>query len=424
MRQARRSQRHGPRGDDVCDSSIQRQHPSFRKRIIPLLIDHRSPQKPSRYCRSDYHRHLDLAHLLTWSYPSCPAVYPDISTIQTPFETDTCITPGTVLRVITLHPVSFCSTSDTRNTAFSNQLLSLLFHQSHLSDPSERPFTPPKMSSNSPTSSTNPEHLSSASPELNKQPPFPEPGTDGQRDPPVKHPHAEQLINAAARHLAPEKPAPPAEEDEEKAQLNKPDSPQKEKREEEPLLRGTPLDELLTPGLGLPASPKVDTIKEEERAEKGHTDARQGASKRPGLSAMRGVGSDSVSILPFCRFLHSPYDPSIPARTLLISRYAWVHPPCSPPSTRFQWMKTKMEEMHPKTTTMKDTQVKKAHPRLLLVSRSQQGRLVSYLHWLTMPQLTLSETPWLFAAYNPTHVHSDRRRYGEYKHAGCSTGSC
>jgi hypothetical protein len=153
------------------------------------------------------------------------------------------------------------------------------------------------MSSNPPKSSSNPDHTSSASPELSRQPPFPEPGTGGQRDPAPKHPHAERLINAAARHLAPEKPAPPVEEDEEKAQINKPDSSQREKREEEPLLRGTPLDELITPGIGLPASPKVDTIKEESSRSE-YTDARQGASKRPGLSAMRGVGSDSVSSFP------------------------------------------------------------------------------------------------------------------------------
>lgn len=160
------------------------------------------------------------------------------------------------------------------------------------------------MSSNSQASTSNPEHTSSASQDVNQQPPFPEPGTGGSREPPIKHPHAERLINAAARHLAPEKPAPSGDEDEEKPQINHPDSSQREKREEEPLLRGTPLDELLTPGIGLPASPKVDTIKEEPRAERGHKDAREGASKRPGLSAMRGVGSDSVSGYPLTP-LHS-----------------------------------------------------------------------------------------------------------------------
>lgn len=152
------------------------------------------------------------------------------------------------------------------------------------------------MSSNHTTSTSNPEHTSSASPELNKQPPFPEPGTGGHRDPPIKHPHAERLINAAARHLAPEKPAPTTDDDDdEDAQVSKPQPEQREKREEEPLLRGTPLDELTTPGIGLPASPKVNTIKEEPKTEGRHRDAREGASKRPGLSAMRGVGSDSVS---------------------------------------------------------------------------------------------------------------------------------
>ena len=152
------------------------------------------------------------------------------------------------------------------------------------------------MSSDPPKTSTNPDHVSSASPELSRQPPFPEPGTDGHRDPAPKHPHAERLINAAARHLAPERPAPSGEEDEENAQINKPESSQREQREEEPLLRGTPLDELTTPGIGLPASPKVETINEESSKSE-YSDARQGASKRPGLNAMRGVGSDSVSAL-------------------------------------------------------------------------------------------------------------------------------
>jgi hypothetical protein len=160
------------------------------------------------------------------------------------------------------------------------------------------------MSSNSPSgNSTNPEHLSSASPELNKQPPFPEPGTGSHRDPPQKHPHAERLINAAARHLAPEKPAPSKEDDDdEDAQVSKPGAYEREAREEEPLLTGTPLDELTTPGIGLPASPKVDTIKEETSSTP--KDSRLGATKRPGLSAMRGIGSDSVSDLKplVCRY--------------------------------------------------------------------------------------------------------------------------
>lgn len=146
------------------------------------------------------------------------------------------------------------------------------------------------------TSTSNISHTSSASPEMNKQPPFPEPGTDGARDPMPKHPHAERLINATARHIVPDRPAPNADDEEEEAQVGKPGSTERERREEEPLLRGTPLDELTTPGIGLPSSaPKSETIKEEPTRSKDR-DARQGATKRPGLSAMRGVGSDSVSL--------------------------------------------------------------------------------------------------------------------------------
>jgi hypothetical protein len=130
---------------------------------------------------------------------------------------------------------------------------------------------------------------------MNKQPPFPEPGTDGARDPAPKHPHAERIINATARHIIPDHPAPSAEDDEDKAHITKPGSEEKEVREEEPLLKGTPLDELNTPGIGLPSSaPDVEAIKEEP-SRSSNRDAREGAIKRPGLSAMRGVGSDSVS---------------------------------------------------------------------------------------------------------------------------------
>jgi hypothetical protein len=131
---------------------------------------------------------------------------------------------------------------------------------------------------------------------MNKQPPFPEPGTGGARDPAPKHPHAERIINATARHIIPDHPAPSAEDDEDKAHITKPGSEEREAREEEPLLRGTPLDELNTPGIGLPSSsPKVEAIKEEP-SRSTDRDAREGAMKRPGLSAMRGVGSDSVSL--------------------------------------------------------------------------------------------------------------------------------
>ena len=145
------------------------------------------------------------------------------------------------------------------------------------------------------TSTSNISHTSSASPEMNKQPPFPEPGTGGARDPMPKHPHAERLINATARHIIPDRPAPNAHDEEEEAQVGKPGSTEREPREEEPLLRGTPLDELTTPGIGLPASSSKPETNKEDPTRSTDRDARQGTTKRPGLSAMRGVGSDSVS---------------------------------------------------------------------------------------------------------------------------------
>jgi len=225
------------------------------------------------------------------------------------------------------------------------------------------------MSSDPPRSSANPDHLSSASPELSRQPPFPEPGTGGQRDPAPKHPYAERLINTAARHLAPEKPAPSGDEDEEDAQINKPDSEQREKREEEPLLRGTPLDELTTPGIGLPASPKVETINEEP-SRNDYSDARQGASKRPGLNAMRGVGSDSVSAL-----LLYPTELYLS----LTCRFAWEHPPYSRLSIHCLWTKTRTEETPPKTMTSKGIPVKIVLPRPVHPHKDLRGRTVGHL---------------------------------------------
>jgi hypothetical protein len=143
---------------------------------------------------------------------------------------------------------------------------------------------------------TSTSNISQTSPEMSKQPPFPEPGTGGAREPAPKHPHAERIINATARHIIPDNPAPSAEDDEDKAHITKPGSEEREAREEEPLLKGTPLDELNTPGIGLPSSaPNVEAIKEEP-SRSTDKDAREGAIKRPGLSAMRGVGSDSVSL--------------------------------------------------------------------------------------------------------------------------------
>jgi sterol 3beta-glucosyltransferase len=133
---------------------------------------------------------------------------------------------------------------------------------------------------------------------MDKQPPFPEPGTTAPQDPPAKHPNAERLLNAAARHVFPEHPAPDPEDDEDNAQLNKPDGEMRQTREEEPLLRGTPLDELMTPGIGLPASSlsKAGAQKAGDEQQDKTNSKRPG---RPGFGAAKGVGSDSVGITHF-----------------------------------------------------------------------------------------------------------------------------
>lgn len=144
-------------------------------------------------------------------------------------------------------------------------------------------------------------HVSTTSPELSKQPPFPEAGTHQEGQAPAKHPYAEHVINAAAKHVIPDHPAPNADDDEDKADINKPTKREKEHREEEPLLRGTPLEELMTPGIGLAAAPQTGTIQEEEggrEAEFSSNIKRQENTRRPGrpgFGAVRGVGSDSVS---------------------------------------------------------------------------------------------------------------------------------
>lgn len=150
-------------------------------------------------------------------------------------------------------------------------------------------------------------------------PPFAEPATAQEtRSPPPKHPNAEHFINATAKHIVPDVPAPSASQHEDGAEITKPeeDEDQREEREEEPLLKGTPLDELLTPGLGQGA-PAMSGVNEEgddrpdqregRMVDKGKTivksddrpDTRQQPG-RPGFGAMRGVGSDSVSRICRC----------------------------------------------------------------------------------------------------------------------------
>lgn len=109
-------------------------------------------------------------------------------------------------------------------------------------------------------------------------PPFPPAGASPDtRSPQPAHPYAEDLLNAAAQHVFPENPAPPRSPGDEKKGVTKEgrispgdrDGSKRAKegkqREEEPLLGGTPLDEmtpLKTPGIlsggtaGFPFPPK------------------------------------------------------------------------------------------------------------------------------------------------------------------------
>ena len=165
-----------------------------------------------------------------------------------------------------------------------------------------------------PTTQRAPEHSAShqsstSSKASQQQPPFPISGTaPDTRNPPPRHPNAEHLLNAAAKHVVPDFPAPSADEEEDKAQISKPGVDQREDREQEPLLGGTPLDELLTPGLGLGQDSRMGQLDSKDSGSKSSVpDQRPRASTyaapsrqpgRPGFGAVRGVGSDSVSV-PF-----------------------------------------------------------------------------------------------------------------------------
>ncbi|WVR05782.1 hypothetical protein IAU60_002807 [Kwoniella sp. DSM 27419] len=88
--------------------------------------------------------------------------------------------------------------------------------------------------------------------------PFPPAGTyPDNRQPEHKHPNTEAFINAATKHVFPEKPAPSAigrdaEGPEEKGALKEGEET-KEEKEEIPIIGGTPLDEMgQTPGLEVP----------------------------------------------------------------------------------------------------------------------------------------------------------------------------
>lgn len=190
----------------------------------------------------------------------------------------------------------------------------------------------PTNPSGEPTSQRAPEHTAShqsstSSKASQQQPPFPVSGTaPDTRNPPPPHPNAEHLINAAAKHVIPDFPAPSADYEVDEAQISKPGVDQREERDQEPLLGGTPLDELLTPGLGLGQEPKRGQVDSKDTRSKGTiSDQRPRASTyaaparqtgRPGFGAVRGVGSDSVSLLSVI----SPL-PTRPTRHAMLAPY-------------------------------------------------------------------------------------------------------
>ncbi|WVF70804.1 hypothetical protein IAT40_005598 [Kwoniella sp. CBS 6097] len=110
-------------------------------------------------------------------------------------------------------------------------------------------------------------------------PPFPPAGTSPDSHPP-KHEVAETLINAAAKHVFPTQPAPNKDEQKEDAQLPetagglKAGEKDKEEKEEQPIIGGTPLDEMAqTPAWEVPAvrfdvpAPEPEPVIEEREKE-------------------------------------------------------------------------------------------------------------------------------------------------------------
>jgi sterol 3beta-glucosyltransferase len=87
-------------------------------------------------------------------------------------------------------------------------------------------------------------------------PPFPKPAVSpGLNAPQPGHSGAEAFINAAAKHIIPDHPAPRKEDEGDEAEhgaqghpQSRGSSPARSEREEEPIIGGTPLDELKTPG--------------------------------------------------------------------------------------------------------------------------------------------------------------------------------
>ncbi|ORY29024.1 hypothetical protein BCR39DRAFT_559323 [Naematelia encephala] len=168
--------------------------------------------------------------------------------------------------------------------------------------------------------------MSSSDDQLPNPPLFPLNATDPDtRSPPPHHPHAEALLDAAAQHVFPRR-AP--KEDEEKPkqdiQQTEGDDADDEDDQQEPIMRGTPLDDLRTPMFEEPNDDahrgktdfrrKIDAVRHDttetlrpvEEMEKpiiklrqdtqsgGHVlepDSPSSHAGRPGFGAMRDMGS-------------------------------------------------------------------------------------------------------------------------------------
>lgn len=176
--------------------------------------------------------------------------------------------------------------------------------------------------------------LSSASPEAQQQPPFPQPQVNPEaRSPKPQHPNTEALLNAAAQHVFPESERtkmPPSKESgdtaaDEKAQVTEEGRhhPREdhEDREEEPIIGGTPLDEMTpmeSPGAGSGGFPfnksrarpregqsnlMESTIPENEATIKEASGKEKEFSVkavRPGMGPSKEVGSVCPSLYRFC----------------------------------------------------------------------------------------------------------------------------
>ncbi|OCF33275.1 hypothetical protein I316_05016 [Kwoniella heveanensis BCC8398] len=110
-------------------------------------------------------------------------------------------------------------------------------------------------------------------------PPFPQAGTSPDPHPP-KHEVAETLINAAAKHVFPSRATPNEDEPKQDSKVPETDSglkagiADKEEKEEQPIISGTPLDEMAqTPGWEVPAvrfdvpEPEPEPVMEEREKE-------------------------------------------------------------------------------------------------------------------------------------------------------------